>query len=305
MKSLLVISALISFASNAFTQTNNFAPIGAKWWYNALAYCGGTGFECGYFTLESIKDTIILDKTCRVIKEEHFEVVGEYPIQFHYIYEDSNKVYFYNEDEFNLLYNFAAIQNDTISVINHQFSGFFPFEDILYENFTYIIDSVSTTSIDGIDLKVQFPREFPNIDSWGFSYPQIIEKIGATSLFFGQPNIGPLEYGSFLRCYEDATISYTDFVYPCDYVTTIKSNIVSESIKVYPNPASTFVEIIFTKPDQYSIEVIDLLGRSINVIDKPFEGTSYRLDISHISENLFFIKIKYGMNEKYFPIFKI
>lgn len=305
MKFLVLSTNLLILLSLGNAQTNDFAPIGATWWYDALSDCGAPDNECGYFTLHSFKDTSILEQTCRVLKEEHFGNDAAIPIQFHYIYEDSGKVYFYRDGQFNLLYNFEAIQFDTINVFEDEFNGFTPFEDFTYEYFKYIIDSIAFVTIDGYELKTQFPKEINESNAWSFSYPVIIEGIGSTSLFFGQPNTIAIGFGSYLRCYVDENITFSNFAYDCDYITGLEGYLKHESLLVYPNPATDYVVLSFETPYRYALEVFDIYGRNLKPLIFIESNLSYILDVKDIKENIFFIKIIMENKQYYLPIFKL
>lgn len=59
---LLLLSCFLFSLQFTFGQTNEFAPVGAKWWYDF----GNTYFNPHeYYYIESIEETIVLDKECR------------------------------------------------------------------------------------------------------------------------------------------------------------------------------------------------------------------------------------------------
>ncbi len=62
MKTLAALFFILFFTGYCKGQTNEFAPIGAKWWYGYQDF-----FTVGYFTIESIGDTLIEGKTCRIL----------------------------------------------------------------------------------------------------------------------------------------------------------------------------------------------------------------------------------------------
>ena len=62
MRTFIILLAL-TFTSHFFAQ--NFAPVGAKWYYTRHYMSSG---DQNYYLIEVIKDTIINNKTCSVLK---------------------------------------------------------------------------------------------------------------------------------------------------------------------------------------------------------------------------------------------
>lgn len=112
---LFVITSFLSFQP-LLSQTNNWAPIGAVWHYDAFGhnFCFFPWFE-GYFTMESVRDTQMLGKTVRVIERRHGGGLKIQERDF-LMYEDSGKVYYYHDSlaQFMLLYDFEAMVGDTL-----------------------------------------------------------------------------------------------------------------------------------------------------------------------------------------------
>lgn len=291
----IIITLLLAVSVKmGFSQTNNFAPVGATWWYDALNDCGGPGTECGYFTLESIGDTIISAKICRILKEEHFEIGMTYPIQHHYLYEDSGRVFIFKEGNFYRMLDFTAQPLDTIMVINNEFSGFTPFADYTYNSFKYFVDSISNIHIGGTELKFQYVNAFPDGDGWGFGQAQIIEMIGSTWLPFGQPNGTAIEFGSFLRCYEDAELSYHNPLYyqNCDFVSGIADQPAAK-ILVFPNPVKQKVQIdlsAYKLNDPCILLLYDLTGKLVYTSNL-ISGEINEVNMSALSDGIYFLSI--------------
>lgn len=59
---LIVLFLVFSVFVQSYSQTNEFAPIGATWWYNYEYFSGS-----GYLQLQSVSDTVISGVNCRKI----------------------------------------------------------------------------------------------------------------------------------------------------------------------------------------------------------------------------------------------
>jgi len=93
MRKLILTYIFFLFSAMAFCQ---WAPLGAKWYYNH--YAGASPYLS---VIESIKDTIILSKSCKVLKAYTLYVAGTSPGVYHwdtlhcqdqYTYEENNKI---------------------------------------------------------------------------------------------------------------------------------------------------------------------------------------------------------------------
>jgi len=218
-----------------------------------------------------------------------------------YVYTEGNKVFYWVEDGFYLLYDFGAQPGDTIisKVENFNFfclgccSNFIngPFE------FTYIIDSLGTMLIDGQLLRIQYvtPIYLPGDDNWVISNP-IIERLGQIfnpGFWWGTGETCFLGgfYGG-LRCYEDTDIyfkNHLEFDLECDYISSTEP--VTEIEKpLYPNPV---IDIMHLNAIAETIRITSLQGQLIE-----FLKNKDRIDISTLPQGIYFIQ--YQMAGKWF-----
>lgn len=199
-----------------------------------------------------------------------------------YIYDDSNRVFVYDStyNSFYMLYDFNADAGDTITVQDSIFyahcNNTFP-----YNVFQYRINSVNDTIINGISLKAQTVSTTQNSE-WYITdpynpqgyYPIILEKIGSFKFLFG---VGDFVEGSvsYLRCYEDTSISYHAPDWPnsspCNYLYTLPTVInnaerFSKNIDIFPNPL-TYESLIslpeYLQHNEIIIDIFDVQGRLI------------------------------------------
>lgn len=294
MKTLFTSLYLLNFFLNtrqATAQTNNFAPIGAKWWYDDYFNSCATWPDCGYFTLESVKDTIVAGKQCRVLAEEHFEIPIASSDHRYVVHEDSGKVYVYWNEDFHTLYDFDAEAGDTIIVFEDSFEGFFPMEGLTYDAFIYRIDSIGSINISGNDLAMQYVSTVYTGDGCGF-FGKIIEQIGSPVLFFGNPTTFAPEYGSFLRCYEDESIYYNDYIHECDFLTAVSEDETEIQISIAPNPTTGILTVRNPSDKPYVFSIVNSLAQVIEINVSLDPGSEIQVNIAAYADGIFYLLLR-------------
>ena len=118
MKTILFATALL-FTTLATQAQQPWAAAGATWHYSVQGYA-----REGYSKLTNIGDTLINGKICNVLRKhtEVYDFINQNTItetSFHFTYIDSNKVYYYVNNHFGLLYNFNA----TAGIITNLLTG--------------------------------------------------------------------------------------------------------------------------------------------------------------------------------------
>ena len=297
---LLIISifALLFFSKMLYCQ--EWAPIGAKWYYST----SGNNGSGGLLIIESQKDTVIETLDCKKFKfsdiwlnqtgpnDSHWETYNTY--EFFYFNSDSVSHYDKLNGYFYKLYDFTAEAGDTIVVRNEEYPGELP-----YSNFEYILDSVVVKDIDGFSLKHFYVHASPTSD-WVFTSPYqplhaIIENIGSTISFLGiSLDVLSLDWGNqyFLRCYIDDNINYHFELYPseleCDYLPTILDYNILGEISIYPNPVKNFLFINTENNHNQLITISDLQGK---LIYREKVNGHEMIDMSRWESGVYFIRM--------------
>ena len=240
---IVAVFILTLVAFKAVPGQNNadsveWAPIGAKWWYNYGV--GVTIRSEGTLVMESVGDTVIRSKRCRILTNEGR--IGDHidQLESYYIHQNGDSILYYNAelDTFVLLYDFSSTAEDTVFLLEpHSFYGdsLIP----LSVNNRKWIDSLGLRTFDYTYL-----TEHTQQTLWLFS-GHVIEKIGNVGQYFF-PIIGnwcDAGCGEGLRCYQDEHLS-VNLVSgePCEVITSVFSH-TYDSPSIYPNPASTYVDI--------------------------------------------------------------
>jgi len=257
---------------------NEFAPLGAKWWYTT--YCqDGLGSYCNLYTYEVIGDTIIDGIQAKIMEyARNKEVIPEATL---IMYNDGDQVYHLIDSVFYLLYDFSAEVGDTIiSRIDTKISytSFNPPPES--KLFRYTIDSVSTILIDNQVLKIQYPGVIVDDENGvyaGWSFPSfednpiIVEKMGFLGIggMFGHENVFiTAGVSGNLKCYQDDDIFYKIANRPCDSIGVQLVNnedIYQEAqFKISPNPAKEIVYVRYQLPEKLNSALVnfyDIHGR--------------------------------------------
>jgi hypothetical protein len=202
MQKLTLTSALIFVVLSAKAQeTQPFAPIGAKWTYGIVTNPFGGRFEQPRY-LDVVKDTSINGKTCSVIECSGY--CNDAIPQF-YVYQESQKVYFWNEQQsdFYLLYDFSANVGDSwkIAYANLPYSYGINIEDTLIVQ----VEAVDYLENNGIQLK-QFYVSYRSVfGTRCLNFGNMIERLGGNMNFFPFAGWWDMDI-PYLRCYSDSEI---------------------------------------------------------------------------------------------------
>jgi len=279
MKYVILILAIF-IPSGIFAQ--GFAPTGAIWHNSQSDWINPDLIT--YKTIESVSDTIITGKSCKVLIEVERSYSDTAATFKHYMYSENDSVFFYKDNAFHLLYDFGADTGDTV-VLDYFLTG----EGM---PLLMIIDSTGIININGDERKVQYISCGDGLVI-EFGGP-VIEGIGSSYFLFptydGTVN-GPL------RCYQDDAIGlYINYFYPnygwnyedCNQIITgIEESESITSFAIYPNPSS---HQIFIKSDnpQTKYKILDTQG---NLVKQGLTDISVGINIEELRIGFYFIQL--------------
>ena len=288
--SIFIILSFLQFFLNAQTD---FAPIGAKWHYTK-PLINYPDFSYSVFT--SIKDTIINNTDCRIIQRYcPMNINGNFEPNYtnYFFYTDSNKVYYAINDQFQILYDF------------NKNAGDYWIRDCSINKDTVFVDSVSSISIDGQILKVQYIRNNCNFEMFT---GVVIEKIGWLGYLFPYFTDEAPPEGGALRCYQDDYIDYFLQI-PCDTFSTIVNEFINETFhfRVYPNPIGDILNIRINSREVNNKDVLitlyNVLGYVINQ-EKMFNN-DMQINTSLLNKGIYFLEIVIDKERKIIKLNKI
>lgn len=271
-KLLLLFIAHLFGVSSACAQAP-FGTLNTKWTYEGWSQ--GSGWEPNWvgdcegneITYEVVDEVMINGITCGIITSNK---VNDSLI----VYQEAGKVYFYEDNDFYLLYDFNAALGDTLMTFRpsnadrHSLKDFFGNQ---VENFTTVdtlytrITSLDTIVVDGISLKrwMTAPVYTDTLHAGPVRlFETIIEHIGSLNGIAGDHDrfIGEGCYGGFV-CYESTEIEYGSAFFPrCDFVS-VHNKTDNITVVIFPNPTSH--ELIIKAPDALTLtmRVVNVAGQ--------------------------------------------
>lgn len=250
-----------------------------------------------------VRDTLIEDRLCRIIGVTSG---GQYFPESEIIeYSKDGKMYFYEDDEWRLLYDFTAQIGDTVTYyISKTYPYYFkfgvpiPFNQGLVDDNPYqlVIKNIDTIyDNSGKPLKRFFTERIFNVH--GHFMREIIENIGSKEKLFGNnsfiipPQCSPFEESVGLRCYsnDDISIKFTEG--ECEKLTRT-TEILDFTVKLYPNPGNDWVNVNLGSGVVFpvSYQMTDIAGRIIGTDIQNIENFS--VNFRDLTPDLYIISIR-------------
>jgi hypothetical protein len=282
---ILIVLWLVLLSDVTFSQ--DFAPIGAKWFYSEGFFSWEPIIE-DYFEITSQKDTMINGISCRKLIKRHFIACNGRP-DSEFVFSRNDSVFLYNRDfnDFQVFYDFNSEKGDSWQ--------FRILEDEQFiDTINVFVDSTSLSNINGTDLKTFYVTYNIYNENSSYSYSSVlIEGIGDIQYLF---NIVPLSaracdgnYSKGLRCYEDNILGLysTGIADSCNqirYWTNIKRQ-EKKDIKIFPNPVTDMLEV---SGMDYNVvaEIYEIQGKLILTKDL---NSSNILDLRQIDNGVYII----------------
>lgn len=273
-------------------MAQDFAPIGAKWYYTeSFAFSG----DISFLKIESIKDTVVQGKSCKILLKTNFLGCSDRPTINEIVYSEDSVVYFWDNgfDKFQTLYNFKTKKGDFWSILMKNTP-----EQV--DTIKVFVDSITSTEMQNKSYKMLYVSYHAEYFDYSQTYPSIIVyPIGDLKYLF---NFFPLganscdsNFSDGLRCYEDAEFGHysTGIAESCTYKRkwTNIENIKNGQLKVDfgSNPTHGEIKIRCHDNTNYMIFLLDNLGRLIKT--GSFRNET-NLDISTYPNGMYFILIQ-------------
>jgi hypothetical protein len=262
MKKLLLIS--FTFLS-ILSQAQQFAPIGAKWYYGKKASLQAPNNNVQFYLFETIKDTIFKTKDCRKIRHREFLYSGNVnELEPLFVYQQMDTVFIYSslwQNFIRMMVNGLSL-NDSLLFQSRQYQTSMNF---------YEVTDIDTLNVSNRTFRQVRFNDLPLNQVTSDGNSSYIEGIGSQNYFipfYDDSGLLP-EYGSGpLRCYIDENGQEFNFWgQPCDFrdAVSIKDLELLE-FDIYPNPATNYLALHFTEQQgkSYQISIIDMQGRVLH-----------------------------------------
>lgn len=295
---------LIFLSSFSSSQTNEFAQIGTKWWYEYSYFSLN-----GYKTLEAIGDTLIEGKICRIIAPTIFAkdlsnpeaVLDTLYLSNLYIYSDARVVYNYTLGSFYTLYDFNALVGESWLV------GGVSSDEMCDSTGEVRVDSFSNISINGFDLKQIYTSSNPSY-YWNFGTRPVRERMGSMNYLFPTPEDCLLDFydGGPLRCYYDPEFGYytVDSLISCDFLLELTEAPINTDVQIWPNPFSNNINIsISTIHPNILITIYDAHGELI--LQQYLKALQSSINGNSLPKGLYVVKLSSDFIHKTFKLIKL
>jgi hypothetical protein len=289
---LIVMSELIAWSQD-------FAPLNAKWHYENFCHMPPWYGSCGYFTVEVVRDTVVNGLAATVLENRNMGVL--IPETEVIIREDGDRVYFFENGQFKLLYDFNLNAGDTMTFSIPHNSMYYDFScgggaDTSITS-RVLVTSTNLTEVDGQLLKVlnTSPIYQDDADYLGWELGSVTQRVGSSNGLFGF-SATQCTGGFFghLRCYSDSQISLTTITEACDFVTGQEELKGTGTVAVYPNPASSTVRVESTD-GEISAYRISNMSSQIVLDRKVAPSVTINIDLSHLPQGLYVLEA-HGLN---------
>jgi hypothetical protein len=290
MKRVYILAILFLLSVSSFAQ-NDWAPPGATWYYSYMNFATE-----GYIKIEYSKDTLIQGQACKVLEKtwviHHYisSTTDTSIFDFEYTYLDSNIVYVYRNGEFKTLYDFNTIPGDSFPIAGWDTAYFNAGCDL--DGFAKV-DSVDIFSFSGFNLK-RMHVDATWTTHWVL-YGEVIQRIGAMEYMFPEPyvNCGIVDVyeGGPLRCYYDSAFGlYQVGTTPCDFVVGIDEEISGNGIKVFPNPACSFIQVEKSNPQALMLDIFSITGQ--RVLTKNLSDQTNIISVQDLDAGIYFLRVR-------------
>jgi hypothetical protein len=276
-----------------------FCPPGAEWRYSVFVF-GQMNDD-----IETIKytgDSIVGTDTVKVLKHTRFYKSNNYPLnlKLSFIKQIGNKVLLKNfttKNNWQTLYDFDALpgqswQNNILKPCDAS--------NTLTTLYTVTVDSVKTTTVNGINLKQLVVKYWSQQSYLPLGYEKVVitERFGSSGFLFNFYCAASFTDGDGLRgirCYKDNAFGSKQFSsINCDGTNVGLSQNTYQNLdfQIFPNPSNSFVTIhseIKLIDEDVVISIKDLFGREVKRLKWHSEKND--VDIHQLSNGIYLLSI--------------
>lgn len=303
MKKTTILLFILASTPNMKAQTTPWISQGATWFYTWW-YPGMGGND----KIEYTHDTVLFGKTCEILKTTKYNYGMPGPglpiallytqiLPNNYTYSNGDTVFYLNNNQFNILYNFGTQVNDRWNLGVDTNSAYCSKSIVK-------VDSVSSLTINSNSHRVLYTSDSAN-SSIGIT-GKIIEHIGSMNYLFpigrncGTPNVDEANTFSF-SCFQDNTMSYM-LVSPSECENPYHVGIADlaeglNQIQCFPNPVEDKLNINFLNEKNYRIYIYNLLGEKI-IEARNQKSQSVVIDMSNLTPGIYISTFENRLGEK-------
>jgi hypothetical protein len=271
MKKIILI-CIIAAISNCFnliaqigSEEKSWAPIGATWFYSQADETGNPLHS--YEKYVSLRDTLIEEKNCKVIKSHSNTEI---------MFSQNQKVYYWFNNQFHKIYDFDVNEGDTVEF---SIKSFKPQSYIIDTTYivNFIVEKVEVVNVDQINLKRVYTRFIKREEldhlAWNQNYIYT-EHIGYEYDFLYLLDIPSIDFVPYLRCYTYQDIHYKTGWWEtqnkeCDFTLSVlirEQKYHDINFTIFPNPSSGIFTVKISKQffiSEFYVYVYDSRGELV------------------------------------------
>ncbi len=288
------LAVLLASSTHSARAQQGFAPLNAIWHYEHFCNLLPWEASCGHFTVEAVRDTMIDGMTANILEYKDMGVV--IPQAEVIISEEANRVYFFEDGQFKLLYDFNLNEGDTMTFHVPQNVAYY---DVtcgggygVPDSAQVRIDSTALIEVDGQLLKTLYSSSIIDHgnDISGWVLEQFTERIGSHAGLFGYTTFVCLGgFNGYLRCYSDHLISHTTVAEACDFVMGQEELAGNDAATVYPNPTRGAVRVESGRESITAYRVTSMSGQVLLQRTGSF-SSSFDIDLSQLPPGIYMVE---------------
>lgn len=298
MKQVFLMCCLL--LCGASLQAQNFAPIGAQWFYGSGGF--GESHGAAYYRYEATKDTILAEQSCTKIARTAYDMSGDSSLLYPYfVYQSNDTVFYYNHyhSQFFPLYFFNVQAGDTLTF--YQPEPISPSIDL--ETWQCVVDSVTTFIVGDDTLKRIVTHDMEPLYATYSFHGGYTEKFGCRRMMLPTTFNIIFEGDGGLRCYSDSAIAQNFTSKPCDYRNSTSAPSLQETttFALFPNPTTDYLNVTVSNGLLSSYTICNLVGK--NMRRGSFQGQA-RIELNGLPSGyyLFFLETQGGRQLRHFMI---
>lgn len=305
-KSNLINSNFFLFNHLIKTDTSDL-DVNTKWYWHAPSNHEMCGHQL--FLGQIVREEMIGDRYAQILGltlGRDYILESELPI-----YRKQGKMYFYEDEIWKLLYDFNAVEGDTIEYYLPQNKYYYAHMLIDFSEIEIPKDPLKLR-VDKLDtiltksnlpikrmwtsqVRIMFdPADWPRMDF-------IYDKIGSSVGFLGEVGyLVPAEscgtYGYGLRCYTEKDTTYSFVDYECGLLLNTKTNKINESIILSPNPATTSLIVSIESVDSNRDIEYQIINLSGQIMMQGNIRNGEEIDVSGLHPSLYLLQLNDSNN---------
>lgn len=294
MKNLFIyFILLLGINLQAQTDTCQWLKTNAEWCYSQWSLNPNQDLA----QIDVVGDTLIDNRLCSILGLSDEGVFVEETRLICFYDVDATQVFFYEQDEFKILYDFSPslMIGDTVTFF---LPSNFRFYDISSSQGAFepsgaalrytILDQEFVELSNDEQLRIIQTQSIPNADNEYFDLGRIIDGVGSERGLLGRgSNQVTAGWPEIFRNYESLDFDYTELE---GCIITSVQDIDKSSIQVFPNPTNSILNIQSNGGEIEDVRMYSSLGQL--VLEQSVRNSDVELSVGGFSAGVYVLSIR-------------